>query len=85
LVIPWFALGFVAVAAFNSLGLLADNAVAQINVFDTLLLTMGMTALGIETNVSKVKGVGLTPIYLAAGLFLWLVVGGYFFTTLLAG
>jgi uncharacterized integral membrane protein (TIGR00698 family) len=85
LVIPWFALGFVAVAAFNSLGLLADNAVAQINVFDTLLLTMGMTALGIETNVSKVKVVGLTPIYLAAGLFLWLVVGGYFFTTLLAG
>jgi uncharacterized integral membrane protein (TIGR00698 family) len=85
LVIPWFALGFVAVAAFNSLGLLADNVVTQINVFDTLLLTMGMTALGIETNVSKVKGVGLTPIYLAAGLFLWLVVGGYFFTTLLAG
>ncbi len=85
LVIPWFALGFVAVAAFNSLGLLADNVVAQINVFDTLLLTMGMTALGIETNVSKVKVVGLTPIYLAAGLFLWLVVGGYFFTTLLAG
>jgi uncharacterized membrane protein YadS len=46
---------------------------------------MAMTALGIETNLSKVKGVGLTPIYLAAGLFLWLVVGGYFFTTLLAG
>ena len=85
LVIPWFALGFVAVAAFNSLGLLAENVVAQINVFDTLLLTMAMTALGIETNLSKVKGVGLTPIYLAAGLFLWLVVGGYFFTTLLAG
>jgi len=85
LVIPWFAVGFVAIAAFNSLGLLADNVVAQINVFDTLLLTMAMTALGIETNVSKVKGVGLTPIYLATGLFLWLIGGGYFFTTLLAG
>lgn len=84
-VIPWFAVGFIAIAAFNSLGLLADNVVAQINVFDTLLLTMAMTALGIETNVSQVKGVGLTPIYLAAGLFLWLIGGGYFFTTLLAG
>jgi len=85
IVIPWFAIGFVAIAAFNSLGLLADNVVDQINVFDTLLLTMAMTALGIETNVSKVRGVGLTPIYLATVLFLWLIGGGYLFTTLLAG
>ena len=84
-VIPWFAIGFVAIAAFNSLGLLPEGVVAQINMFDTLLLTMAMTALGIETNMSKVKGVGLTPIYLATGLFLWLIGGGYFFTTLLSG
>ena len=85
LVIPWFAVGFVAIAAFNSLGLLADGLVNQINAFDTFLLTMAMTALGIETNVSKVRGVGLTPIYLAAALFIWLIAGGYFFTSLLAG
>jgi len=83
--IPWFAVGFVAIAAFNSFGLLGQSLVDTINVVDTFLLTMAMTALGIETNVSKFKGVGLKPIYLALGLFVWLIVGGYFFTQLLNG
>ena len=85
LTIPWFAVGFLGVAAFNSLGLLDKPLVDTINVVDTFLLTMAMTALGIETNVSKLKGVGLGPIYLALGLFVWLVSGGYFFTQLLTG
>ena len=83
--IPWFAVGFVAVAAFNSFGLLSKSLVDSINVVDTFLLTMAMTALGLETNVSKFKGVGPGPIYLALGLFVWLVGGGYFFTQLLNG
>ena len=83
--IPWFAVGFVGIAALNSLAIVPTAAVDTINVFDTFLLTMAMTALGIETNVSKFKGVGLTPIYLATGLFVWLIVGGYFFTQLLTG
>jgi uncharacterized integral membrane protein (TIGR00698 family) len=83
--IPWFAVGFVAIAAINSIGFIPQVVVNSINVFDTLLLTMAMTALGIETNVSKFKGVGMKPIYLATGLFAWLVVGGYFVTTLLTG
>ena len=83
--IPWFAVGFIAVAGFNSLDLLPGTVVQSLNVFDTFLLTMAMTALGIETNASKFKGVGLAPIYLALVLFGWLVGGGFVVTTILMG
>lgn len=74
--IPWFAIGFIAVAGFNSLHLLPSQLVGAINDFDTLLLTIAMTALGMETNMSKLKGVGMKPFYLAALLFVWLTVSG---------
>jgi uncharacterized integral membrane protein (TIGR00698 family) len=83
--IPWFAVGFIVVAGFNSLDLLPEAVVQGLNVFDTFLLTMAMTALGIETNASKFKGVGLAPIYLALALFGWLVGGGFVVTRILMG
>ena len=54
-----------------------------INDFDTFLLTMAMTALGLNTVTSKFKGIGLTPLYLAAILFGWLVTSGYILTQLM--
>ncbi len=78
--IPWFAVGFVGVAGFNSLELLPGAAVSAIIRVDTFLLTMAMTALGLGTVASKIKGVGWAPLRLAAALFAWLVVGGYFAT-----
>lgn len=78
--IPWFAVGFVAVAAFNSLNLLNHELVDKINIIDTLLLTMSMTALGMTTNFEKIKAVGAKPFYLGIILMAWLMVGGYFIT-----
>ena len=78
--IPWFAVGFVGVAALNTLNLLPVPLVDNLVLFDTFLLTMAMTALGVETNLSKFKGMGFQPIYLALGLFCWLIVAGYFVT-----
>ncbi len=78
--IPWFAIWFIAVAGFNSFDLLPLSIVNGINQLDTFLLTMAMTALGMETNVKKFKGVGMKPIYLAFILFIWLIFGGYFIT-----
>jgi uncharacterized membrane protein YadS len=43
-----------------------------------------MAALGIETNLNKIKNAGLKPIYLATLLFVWLLVGGYFVTLTVA-
>ncbi|NOX16695.1 MAG: YeiH family putative sulfate export transporter [Chlorobi bacterium] len=81
--IPWFAVFFIFVAGFNSLNLLPAGVVNGINSLDTFLLTMAMTALGMETNVSKFKGVGLKPVYIASVLYVWLILGGYFVTKLI--
>ncbi len=77
IVIPWFAVFFIAVAGFNSLHFLPEQTVATINTLDTFALTMAMSALGMETNASKFKGLGLKPLYLAGLLFLWLILGGF--------
>lgn len=76
--IPWFAVMFIVVVGFNSLHLLPQNLLVLINNIDTFLLTMAMAALGIETNFSKVKQIGLKPIYFAFFLFIWLMTSGYF-------
>ncbi|MBL0708741.1 MAG: YeiH family putative sulfate export transporter [Sulfurimonas sp.] len=80
LVIPWFAVYFVGMAGFNSLGLVPQQIVSTINEVDTFLLTMAMTALGMGTRFAKFKGLGLAPFYTALSMFIWLVVGGYFIT-----
>jgi len=76
-VIPWFAVGFIAVTAVNSLQLLPQYVVATINDIDAFMLTMAMAALGLGTQFSKFKQVGMKPIYVALIMFLWLLVGGY--------
>lgn len=93
LVIPWFAVYFIGMAGVNSLLLgytdahaaeaiaaTIQNAIADINVIDTFLLTMAMTALGMGTRFAKFKGLGLAPLYTAGAMFAWLLVGGYFIT-----
>ena len=75
--IPWFAILFLVVIAFNSFDLLPAGVVEFINTFDTFLLTMAMTALGAETSIEKFKKAGAKPFILAAVLFVWLIGGGY--------
>jgi len=76
IVIPWFALGFVAVAALNSLVVLPKTAVGAAVDFDTVILAMAMAALGVTTHVSAIRTAGFKPLALAALLFAWLVLGG---------
>lgn len=75
--IPWFAVGFLFVIAFNSLDLLPAAFVDAINYIDTFLLTMAMAALGAETSIDKFKKAGAKPFILAFCLDIWLIVGGY--------
>lgn len=81
--IPWFAFGFIAVIGFNSLNLLPQTVVDGINYIDTFLLTMAMTALGIETHFRQFKEAGIKPFLLAFVLFVWLISGGYLVVKLL--
>ncbi|PHM17143.1 MAG: YeiH family putative sulfate export transporter [Sulfuricurvum sp. PD_MW2] len=94
LVIPWFAVYFIGMAGVNSLlqqyslahvgegiSALIGSIVSDINMIDTFLLTMAMTALGMGTRFAKFKGLGLAPLYTAGAMFAWLLIGGYFITT----
>ena len=76
IVIPWFALGFVAVAGLNSLAVLPHAFVSTAVDVDTGLLAMAMAALGATTHVSAVRTAGIKPLALAALLFVWLIFGG---------
>lgn len=81
IVIPWFAVFFIVVAGFNSFALLPIRLVDTINTLDTFLLTMAMSALGMETSIAKFKNVGMKPLYLASVLFVWLIFGGFYIVT----
>lgn len=75
-VVPWFALGFVAVAGLHSLAVLPPPLVALAVDLDTVLLAMAMAALGLTTHVSAIRRAGFKPLALAALLFAWLLGGG---------
>lgn len=77
LVIPWFAVAFIAVAGFNSLHLLPANVVDGLIWLDTLLLAMAMTALGLRTQWTALKQAGIKPLLLALVLFFVLIALGY--------
>lgn len=73
LTIPWFAIGFVLIIGFNSLHFFSNEIVLVINQIDIILLTMAMAAIGLETNLKKIKQLGLKPFYLAFAIFIWLL------------
>ena len=74
--IPWFALGFVALAGVRSLGVVPEAAVTMANGVDTAVLAVAMAALGLTTRLSAMKAAGVRPLALGATLFAWLVLGG---------
>lgn len=76
IVIPWFALGFVAVTVLNSILTLPQALRGGIIGLDTFLLAMAMAALGLTTHVSALRAAGIKPLALAALLFVWLIGGG---------
>lgn len=83
--IPWFAFGFIAIIGLNTWlqSLAGVESVKEIPLngtiewIDTFMLTMAMTALGVETSIDKFRKAGSKPFLLAALLFVWLLVGGY--------
>ncbi|WP_213993587.1 YeiH family protein [Sodalis sp. dw_96] len=74
--VPWFAVIFIFVAAFNSFHLLPARVVDPLITLDTAMLAMAMAALGLTTHVGAIRRAGLKPILLAGLLFIWLIIGG---------
>jgi uncharacterized integral membrane protein (TIGR00698 family) len=76
-IIPWFALGFIAVAGINSMAVLPHSFVSAAIDGDTLILATAMAALGVSTQFSAIRAAGIKPLGLAALLFGWLIFGGF--------
>ena len=93
--VPWFAFYFIGVIFLNTLltslassyGLsdVYHRLVKGIETLDTFVLTMAMTAIGLEATFAKFKQSGIKPFLLALGLYVWLVFGGGFLVKLLVG
>jgi uncharacterized integral membrane protein (TIGR00698 family) len=74
--IPWFAVAFVGVVLFNSLGLLSPQILSAATTADTVLLATAIAALRLTTDISAIRAAGPKPLWLGAMLFVWLIVGG---------
>jgi uncharacterized integral membrane protein (TIGR00698 family) len=75
--IPWFAVGFLALAMVNSTGMIPDTLLTALHRLDVFALTMAMTALGIETRFAQIRKAGPRVMALGFILYLWLIFGGY--------
>ncbi len=82
--VPWFAIVFLAAVAVHSTGWLPAALVQALVQAATLLLAMGMVAIGLRTQASSLRAAGLQPLKLAALLFVFLAGGGYGLTLALA-
>ncbi|ANY15027.1 YeiH family protein [Bordetella pseudohinzii] len=75
--VPWFAVGFLALAIVNSLNVLPAELITAIRRLDVFVLTMAMTALGIETRFAQIRKAGPRVLALGFILYIWLLAGGY--------
>lgn len=83
IVIPWFVLGFIAMAAVNSFWVLPSGVTEVANKSSQFLLALAMAALGTKTHWHLIKNAGGKPLLLAFILFTFLIAGGYVLNTLI--
>lgn len=71
---PWFVFGFLAMIGINSLDVIpagAKDGLVQVTPF---LLAVALAAMGLETDVRKLRAKGLRPLLLAAASSLFIAV-----------
>jgi uncharacterized integral membrane protein (TIGR00698 family) len=73
--LPWFVVGFIALIGVNSLGLVPAEAKQVLVPATTFLLTVALAAMGLETDVRKLRARGLRP--LALGAASWIFISGF--------
>ncbi|MGY1440017.1 YeiH family protein [Streptomyces reniochalinae] len=70
--IPWFLVGFIALAAVNTAGLVPQAAHEPLSTLAVFLITVALSAIGLSTEPAKLRRAGPAPLLL--GGLLWLVV-----------
>ena len=71
---PWFLLGFLAMIAINSMGLIAPVWIARLITANQFLLAVALAAMGLETSVSKLRAAGLRPFLLGSGAWCFIAI-----------
>jgi uncharacterized integral membrane protein (TIGR00698 family) len=71
---PWFVAGFVAMMLFNSLDLIPQADKAYLTQATTFLLTVALAAMGLETDVGKLRAKGFKPLLVGAGSWMFISV-----------
>ena len=82
--IPWFAIGFLVLALINSAHIIPAPLLQTLRTLDIFVLTMAMTALGIETRFAQIRKAGPRVVVLGVILFILLGSGGYALVKLVA-
>lgn len=74
--VPWFAFIFILIVLLHTWLNMSESFERSMVMFDDLLLTMAMFALGLTTHLSAIKQAGVKPLILGAIMFAWLILGG---------
>jgi uncharacterized integral membrane protein (TIGR00698 family) len=72
--IPWFVFGFIILVILNSLSVFPSAFKEIVTQGNQFLLTISLGAMGLETNISKMRETGLKPLFL--GACSWLFISG---------
>ncbi|TPK82695.1 YeiH family protein [Mesorhizobium sp. B2-4-13] len=72
---PWFVAAFVAVVAMNSLVAIPAEVKQAVVLATTIMLTMGLAAMGLQADISQLRSRGLRPLALALCAFMF--IGGF--------
>ncbi|TPL83256.1 YeiH family protein [Mesorhizobium sp. B2-3-14] len=72
---PWFVAAFVAIVAMNSLVAIPAEVKQAVVLATTIMLTMGLAAMGLQADISQLRSRGLRPLALAFCAFLF--IGGF--------
>ncbi len=69
---PWFLVGFIALVAVNSVIVVPPDLKHVLVPVTTFLLSVSLAAMGLETDISKLKAKGLKPLMRGAALSLFI-------------
>ena len=72
---PWFVVGFIALIALNSLIAIPAAIKAPAGLATTFGLSMALAAMGLETDLRKLRAEGLRPLLL--GLIAFCFISGF--------
>lgn len=72
---PWFVVGFIALIIVNSLVTIPAGIKAPVGLVTTFALSMALAAMGLETDIRKLRAEGFRPLLL--GLLAFFFISGF--------